>query len=248
MGRLQVGHGSEYHLLRFMGRHRGDLCAAISSQLEADGVPSVLSVDWQDFPYNRKSPTWDGEILSVDFLAGCGGASWQEFWPDRQPGRQNRQGMPSWDAVGKVQLSNGETEWLIVEAKAHRAEFASPKAGCGAKGASRGQIMHALRATHSELALSDGPKWDDVHDLWMGRYYQLANRLAVLRFLRAHGHPARLLYIFFAGDSYRDCPSTGAKWLEEVRLAYTAMGLPKRHALSPWCHYLTLNVGTGQRV
>lgn len=249
MGTLQIGHGSEFHLLRFLGRHRDLLGAQIRAQLADDGAPVVAGVEWLDFPLNPKAPTRDGEVLSVDFLADHGGDDWRMFWPDQKPGVPNRRGMPSWDAVGRVRfVDRAPDDWLLVEAKAHLEEFASPQAACGARGQSRIKITKALRTTFEALRAADGPTWESVQDHWRGRYYQLANRLALLQFLRTHGRSARLLYVFFAGDEYRLCPASGLGWLKLFEKAYRDMGIGTTHPLSPWCHRLCLHVKSGDRV
>ena len=45
MGKL--GYGSEFHLLRWMGRHRKVFDARVSEKL------SVSSVEWLDFQFDR---------------------------------------------------------------------------------------------------------------------------------------------------------------------------------------------------
>ena len=114
------------------------LNSRLEAQLAADGVERVASIEWLDFPFRPVAPTLDGEILSVDFLSDRGGAAWRRFWPDPEPGKVNRRGMPSWDAVGQIRFkSSSVNDWLLVEAKAHTQEFASPRAACGAAGKSR---------------------------------------------------------------------------------------------------------------
>jgi len=249
MGTLQVGHGSEFHLLRFLGRHRELLNSRLETQLAADGVEQVASVEWLDFPFKPAAPTRDGEILSVDFLADHGGAAWQSFWPDPESGKFNRRGMPSWDAVGHVRFKgSSRKEWLLVEAKAHTKEFSSPGAACGAAGRSRQSITEALRSTFGALCPKQVRNWESFQDQSLGQYYQLANRLAVLHFLNACEQPARLLYVLFAGDQYRICPPTSLSWSKLFTSAYREMGLELDHPLSSRCHRLCLHVKSGERV
>lgn len=249
MGTLQVGHGSEFHLLRFLARHRELLNSRLETQLAADGVEELASVEWLDFPFKAAAPTRDGEILSVDFLTDHGGEAWRRFWPDPESGKLNRRGMPSWDAVGQVRFKGSTgNEWLLVEAKAHTQEFASPRAACGAAGKSRQVITAALQATFGALTPSQLQTWESFQDQWLGQYYQLANRLAVLHFLNACGQPARLLYVLFAGDQYRTCPPTSRNWLKLFTSAYREMGLELNHPLSSRCHLLCVHVKSGERV
>ncbi len=96
------------------------------------------------------------ERLSVELKA---------FWPRRGP---------HWDALGLT--ANGQV--LLVEAKAHVAEFCTP-----ASGASEGsliRIREALDRVAVALGVTDGTSW---HRL----FYQYANRLAFLWFLRGQG-------------------------------------------------------------
>lgn len=49
---------------------------------------------------------------------------------------------------------------------------------------------------------------------WEKPYYQYANRLAFVHFLTERDIPARLLFIYFAGDTFegRACPKTEEGW------------------------------------
>jgi hypothetical protein len=179
----------------------------------------------------------------LDFLKGYGGADWKAFWPDKRPGSLNRDGVPSWDAVGELRLAGG-SEWLLVEAKAHEDEFTSRSSKCGAGGASLKKIRSALRATYYRCG-GDANSWDSAENMWLGSCYQLANRLACLRFLQEHGHPARLVYVYFVGDSYRNCPANSKRWRELINETSASMRLPERHALSDRIHYIFPDVRTG---
>jgi hypothetical protein len=249
MGTLEIGHGSEFHLLRFLGRHRDLLGAQIRAQLSDDGVSDLTGIEWLDFSFNPRAPSRDGEILSVDFLRDHGDDAWTQFWPDRRPGSLNRSGMPSWDAVARIRYADSaRDEWLLVEAKAHLGEFASPQSACGAGGKSRQMITNALRSTFEVLRPTSGAAWESVEGRWLGRYYQLANRLAVLHFLQTQEHAARLLYLLFAGDTYRVCPAGRSAWATLFTQAYKDMGIEAEHLLSTRCHRLCMNVMTGKRV
>jgi hypothetical protein len=225
------------------------LNAQLHAQLAEDRVSDVTGIEWRDFEFNPTAPTRDGEILSIDFLPDHGGDAWRQFWPDPEPGKVNRRGMPSWDAVGQLHYADAaRDEWLLVEAKAHLGEFAPPKAGCGAGGKSRQTITNALRSTFEALRSDSSLDWDTVEKNWLGQYYQLANRLAILHFLNAHGNPARLLYVLFAGDSYQRCPASMSGWSTAFGQAYREMGIEATHPLSRRCHRLCLHVTTGKRV
>jgi hypothetical protein len=241
MGTLQIGHGSEFHLLRFLGRHRQRFDEYLAEQLTADRVVGWTRIEWLDFPFNPKSPTKDGEWKSMDFLPDHGGTRWREFWPDKKVGQPHRDGVPSWDAVGLLHFPDRQ-EWLLVAAKAHEAELGSPRAGCGAGGKSLACIKQALQKTYKSLVPERSGEWPALERAWLGRYYQMANRLACLSFLNENGERSRLLYVCFVGDTDKKCPANGARWKTLSDEANGAMGLEKGHGLRDRIHYIHPNV------
>ncbi|MCV0397633.1 MAG: hypothetical protein K5872_17485 [Rhizobiaceae bacterium] len=137
------------------------------------------------------------------------------FWPVRGP---------QWDALGLA----GESV-VLVEAKAHLDELFSPP--CAAGTSSLHRIDHALNSVREALGVRGGASWTD-------RFYQLANRIAHLYFLRSHGVDARLLLVGFVGDAEMGGPLDAGEWETAYRTAAYAMGLARRHALSPFIHHV----------
>lgn len=118
-------YGSEWHLLRYLGRHRHRLNERVR---EATGT-DVLH--WTDHPWNPSGqpayfdgPRLDAEWKGLDFLAGDIAArrEWPNFWP--QSGN-----VPNWDAIGWLRAGT-QVELLLVEAKGHLGELRST---CGAQ-------------------------------------------------------------------------------------------------------------------
>lgn len=107
MGKIGYGYGSEYHLLRFMGRHRRLLDQRVLASTGGD------SVEWLDFCFHLAKPWLDAEIKGLDFMPQGHAAleAWKDWWPKGS-------GIHNWDAVGRTQRG-GSVEWLLVEAKAH---------------------------------------------------------------------------------------------------------------------------------
>ena len=138
------------------------------------------------------------------------------FWPTRGP---------QWDALGVLQ-GNGV---LLVEAKAHLAEFKSPP--CQAKGASRDKIMTAMEIAKSRLNTDGGADWCQT-------YYQYANRMAHLWWLCDRGVDAHLAFVSFLNDSDMNGPTIAAEWEAAFREADRALGLPNSHILSSRIHHL----------
>jgi hypothetical protein len=126
------------------------------------------------------------------------------FWPSMGP---------QWDALGRT----GEDGVVLVEAKAHLAEFISK---CEAVApASIAKIEAALDATQEVLGARKSSEW-------MTRYYQYANRLAHLHFLRAHGVDAQLAFVYFVGDDEMPGPTSRSDFEHAVREVRHSLGLP----------------------
>lgn len=134
-------------------------------------------------------------------------------WPSRGP---------QWDALGKT--SRGDV--LLVEAKAHIAEMCSP--GTSASSDSRMLIEATLAEVAQQLGASP------ARAPWADHFYQLANRLAHLHFLRKHEVPSWLVLVNFLGDDEMRGPTSRDAWEAAYEVAFHVMGLPKRHALSPF--------------
>jgi hypothetical protein len=228
MAEMGNGYGSECHLLRFLGRHRTyfnqQVCVRIGAQ----------SVEWLDFHFDRTKRWPDAERRGLDFLRSGHSAlqAWARFWPSRG-------NLPNWDAIGEAKF-NGDNEWILVEAKAHVEELfsdckASERGGLGI-------ITQSLENTKKALGvLSDCD--------WLHRHYQYANRLAILNFLRSNGVPARLLFVYFVGDSFdRDptrkfeCPKNEAGWQPALEAQSRWLGLQRQHPLSNCVYSLFLPV------
>jgi hypothetical protein len=135
----------------------------------------------------------------------------RDFWPARGP---------QWDALGRSDAD----DVLLIEAKAHIDELCSPSSA--STGESRARIEAALARTAGVLGAAPRAPWIDV-------FYQLANRIAHLHFLRANGVKAWLVLVNFVGDSEMDgAPGSAAAWEAAYRVVHHVMGLGARHALA----------------
>src|SRR5690348_14631823 len=94
VGKIGYGYGSEFHLLRYLGRHRH----CLNRRIEEKSGGKVR--DWLDFAFAGDGG--DTEWKGVDFLeAGSAMISaWKRFWP--QTGN-----VPNWDAVGLLDSDSG---------------------------------------------------------------------------------------------------------------------------------------------
>lgn len=138
------------------------------------------------------------------------------FWP---------RGGAVWDGLA---LTEGGP--VLVEAKAHVAEFFSSPCAAEAE-TSRQRIAASLAACKTALGA-------DQRSDWMRCFYQYANRLAHLWWLRQQGVEAHLLLVNFVGDDDMKGPDDPAAWHAVERAADYALGLPARHALSSHVHHI----------
>jgi hypothetical protein len=220
MAEMGDGYGSECHLLRYLGRHRNRFDDMIRSKIGADAVR------WLDFHFDQTKRWPDGERKGIDFLSADDPAqiAWRQVWPQRG-------NPPNWDAVG-VATFNSQYEWLLLEAKAHAGEVISD---CQATDDGGLPLIRAtLASVKRDLCV---PAERD----WLRRYYQFANRLAVLHFLMRNNVNARLLFIYFIGDKRPDgisCPQSEAAWEQPLMDQANWLGLSGEHTLSTRIHKL----------
>lgn len=144
------------------------------------------------------------------------------FWPTRGP---------QWDAFGRSDAG----QVLLVEAKAHVAEVCSP--GTQASGASRDLIARSLASVADSLGAKPLAPWPDA-------FYQLANRIAHLWFLREQGVDAWLALVDFLGDAEMRGPETEEAWDAAYHVANYVLGLGRRHPLSPYIIHVRPRVAT----
>lgn len=180
-------------------------------------VPAALgSVDWvsprraDDFAEYRDRSFL--EVLGLGRLS----ADLSAFWP---------RGGPQWDGLGR--LGDGV---VLVEAKAHVREFMTDPSQ--ASEGSLKAIRAALAAVQADLGCDPRGDWTKI-------FYQYANRLAHLWWLRDRGVNAHLLLVSFLGDETPGIrgPATPETWTAAFQLADYALGLPSRHRLSKFVHH-----------
>jgi hypothetical protein len=142
------------------------------------------------------------------------------FWP---------RGLPHWDGVATVPGPHGNRGLLLVEAKSHTNEL---KAECEASPSSRRRIVEALATAQQYVGVPRGVDWT-------APYYQYANRLAFLYYLRARRNiPTWLCFIYFTGDDFevggvmQPCPAEKADWKPLLDDVQRTLALPNCHPLS----------------
>ena len=184
--------------------------------------PGMASLDW-------RSPLAEddhAEYRDASFLDRLGLGAHREalaaFWPTRGP---------QWDGLAL----GPDGAVILAEAKAHVREFLSPPSAASEK--SRGKIDAAFAAVRGDLDVTTRTDWCEV-------FYQYANRLAHLWFLRREGVDAHLLLVGFLGDADMGGPRTAEAWRAAYLCADHALGLRHGHALRPFIHHVYPEVAT----
>ena len=156
--------------------------------------------------------------LGLDRLAGPLAA----FWPQRGP---------VWDG-----LATAGDKVFLVEAKSHVAEFlTTPSAAKAPK--SVGLIAQSLSDAKAALQADDRSDWSRT-------FFQYANRLAHLWWLRQNRVDAQLLFVSFLSDDDMKGPKRAETWSAVFNAADHALGLNTAHALSPYIYHVHPDVRT----
>lgn len=166
--------------------------------------PESDKIDWRSsIASDGYSEYYDQEFLDrldvVDLKVPL-----REFWPD---------GGPRWDALAKT--SSGKL--LLVEAKAYIEEAVDFASRAGPR--SLEKINAALASAKQAFGAAPDASWSTP-------FYQYANRLAHLYFLRGvNGRDAYLLFVNFADAEDVPRPCTTHQWEGASRLMEKALGL-----------------------
>jgi len=143
-----------------------------------------------------------------------------EFWPPSGP---------RWDGLART--SSGKV--LLVEAKAYVEEAVDFKSK--ASEGSLKRISAALAKTKAAFRASEAANWEQP-------FYQYANRLAHLYYMRTLNRTdAYLLFICFADAPDVPSPCTAQEWHGAIRTIERALGLGA-HPYRPYVEHLILSV------
>jgi hypothetical protein len=161
----------------------------------------------------------DEDFLEIIGITGLK-SPLSKFWPKNGP---------QWDALGK----GSKKEVFLVEAKANIPELLS---SCGAKsGKSRKLIQKRLKETQEFL------KCKTTID-WTTGFYQYANRIVHLYFLRRLNNiNAYLIFIYFVNDTTH-IPTSFQKWQGTLELERKLLGL-NNHRYQKYIAEVFVDVG-----
>lgn len=165
--------GSKFWIQTLINLDNGQ---ALTKQIQLQ-EKNIQSIQWKS-PLRKDNY----QELKTDKIRGIQ-KSQLSFWPDNGPW---------WDGVG-IAKTDKEDIIILVEAKAHINET---KSSCTAKDEnSLKKIKKALKYTHSKL--SSKPYKEEI---WLKKYYQMANRLSFLIYLREQGVNVKLLLLNIVDD------------------------------------------------
>jgi hypothetical protein len=196
-------YGSQYWLQQVVNDKPKVINSAIHKALAPDvydGIEWVSPLRNKDFKAYKDSA----------FLNELGLKNLNEklaaFWP---------KGGPVWDGLAKA----GEDSYLLVEAKSHIHEVNSPPCGAGEKSVAK--IQKAFDEVRKKLKVPKTvPNWENL-------FYQYANRVAHLHFLRREKVNAFLVNVYFCNDC-RDgvlSPRNQQEWEPALKLMKLVLGL-----------------------
>ena len=207
--------GSQRQIQRYVNECPVRLNRAILACVPSLATPAP-QVTWVS-PLDEKRCA---EYSDRDFLEHLGLAElWpalRQFWPSRGP---------VWDGLARLRWGH-ERGVLLVEAKSYPEECRS---ACRASPQSLATIQNAIRQTQHAFCASSSRAW--LHE-----YYQLANRLAHLHFLRQQGVHAWLVLLLLT-DDWKKTPQT--LWEQELSTVWVSLGLRAEH---PWIGRVFLSV------
>jgi hypothetical protein len=206
--------GSQHWLQKLVSdrdcRLNESVCSAIGHN--SDSLEWLSPLQSDDFAEYR-----DGDFVSR--LGLDPRTPIEDFWP--------RNG-PQWDGLAKTQSS-----FVLVEAKSHLLELASPRCGAGQRSFTR--ISRSILET--QLFMNASPKIE-----WTGTGYQYANRIAHLYFLRKlNDIDAHMVFLCFANDPTIDRPVSVDQWKGALQFLDVLLGI-RNNRLSRFIHHVIIDV------
>ena len=216
-------YGSEYQMMRFLAHHKNYLENIIKANTPLKGP-----YKWMDYPYDQNRLSFDGEHVGINFFENFIEFNeikqkWRQFWP--QTGTAQ-----NWDAIFLE-----DKKVVLIEAKAHIEEI---RQSCDASEKSRELIGNSFQSAKKYFGIS-------LDKDWFNNYYQLANRLAFVYFLKTCGIESYVLNIYFINGYIKRIKrndkiiieqnrsvTTVEEWEEAIEMQYECLGLKNTIALN----------------
>ncbi len=182
-----------------------------------------INIDWMSPLMNDAYAEYsDNDFIDILRLNKTLRFPLKNFWPS---------GGPHWDALGI-----SDTGVILVEAKAHASEL---KSSCKATSSdSLMLINNSLKMVKSELGVSESADW--LHP-----YYQYANRIAHLYYLRVINKiDARLVFLYFLNDRSVDGIDEISEWKQKIRQIKDCLGINHPHILDKYIYEIFISCKT----
>jgi len=214
MAKLGLGYGSEFHLMRFLGRHRNDLDSLILKEIDYQNK----NIEWKDFLYDQKLEIPDREYIGIEFLKNEENYSlindkWKDLWPSNNHAQ-------NWDAIAKI-----DNEWLLIEAKAKKDEIIS----------SSQASSDSLKKIKKEMDKLKKDYYIKSSNDWTKKYYQKANRILFFNFLKENNIQAKLVFVYFISGYLKNGIQEGVvsrnEWLSIIKEQDAYLGIQDNHLL-----------------
>jgi len=218
LAQVKAKKGSQKWIQKLVNDYPGVLNARVWGALN---LPSEENIEWLSPLKNDSYAEYRDEAFLDRLGIERGRVDLKQFWP---------RGGPQWDALGRS--SSGKL--LLVEAKSHISELISNLRAEST--ASARKIRESLDETKRHLGSKTDFDWTTI-------FYQYANRLAYLYFLRKNGVDAYLVFVYFVGDYEMESPATASEWRGAIKLVHACLGIG-RHPLKK--HVLDVIIRTDQ--
>ncbi|MGE7781587.1 hypothetical protein ACQKL0_16830 [Peribacillus sp. NPDC097264] len=208
--KVQAEKGSKHWIQQFVNNRQGEL-----NHLILMSSPSLLtfldkerSIQWKSPLRETGYQEYRNEFLELESVRRGRRIELEKYWP--------RMG-PQWDGYATVAGKDGQKGFLLVEAKAHLKEMTS---SIRAKDLDSRFLIESTMKETMEAMGSRAPM-----EVWLNRYYQLANRLAFLYILNEKmGIPTWLVLVNFLEDDTH-IPTGSVEWVEHYQEVFSEMDI-----------------------
>lgn len=196
---------------------------------DATGIATDCEIHWKSPLASQDYVEYRDQAFLNQIGTSAPKVPLKDFWPNKGA---------VWDGLA----TTSSDDVILVEAKANIPEFASSP--CGAVAQSSLDLIHQ--------SLGKVQRFMKVHqnrqnpELWANAFYQYANRLAHLYYLRELNKvPAHLIFLDFYKDP--DSGETGVKsadeWKSLILLVESCLGIPRNSPLMKFVHHIDIDVG-----
>ena len=201
-------HGSLKDIQILINNRKEILDKKLSEVLEKE-----ININWKSpIKDDQYAEYRDEDFLRILDIESKINSPLEKFWPKRGP---------QWDALGI-----DDEKIFLVEAKANLPEVVSPPIVAGKE--SKSKILTSFSELKEYLNINNTIDWSET-------FYQYANRIAHLYFLRVlNGINAYLVNIYFINDNSVAGPKSIDEWRGALTIIKHYLGIPKKNKLEKY--------------